>query len=135
MISPQQTLFWEVKTKSTFSKIRNKTRVLTLTTIIEHSFESVSHGNHSIKTNKSNPDWKRSKTLIFSKPHDTIHMLSHSVVSDSGAAPWAIQPARLLCPWRDERMLEWVAMLSSRTFSKSRDQTQFFHIAGRPFTF
>ena len=90
MINPPQTLFSVVKTKSTFSKIRKKTRVLTLTTTIQHSFESVSHGNHRIKTNKSNPDWKRSKSLIFSKPHDTIHVLSHSVVSDSGVTPWTI---------------------------------------------
>ena len=40
MISLQQTLFSMVKkTKSIPSKIRNKTKVPTLTTIIQHSFE------------------------------------------------------------------------------------------------
>ena len=32
------------------------------------------------------------------------------------------------------RMLEWVAMLSSRESSKPKDQTQVSHTAGRSFT-
>jgi len=32
------------------------------------------------------------------------------------------------------RILEWVAMSSSRRSSKPRDQTQVFHAAGRFFT-
>ena len=32
------------------------------------------------------------------------------------------------------RILEWVAMLSSRGFSQPRDRTQVSHIAGRFFT-
>ena len=42
------------------SKIRNKTRVLTLTTIIQHRFGSPSYGNQRRKRIKKNPDWKRS---------------------------------------------------------------------------
>ena len=43
---------------------RNRTRVLTFTTTVEHSFGSFSHSNQRRKRNKRNPDWKRSsKTL------------------------------------------------------------------------
>ena len=45
-------------------KVRNKIRVPTLTTTIQHSFGSFGHSNQSRRRNKSNPDWKRrSKTL------------------------------------------------------------------------
>ena len=45
-------------------KVRNKIRVPTLTTTIQHSFGSFGHSNRSRKRNKRNPDWKRrSKTL------------------------------------------------------------------------
>ena len=45
-------------------KVRNKTRVPTLTTAIQHSFGSFGHSNQSRKRNKRNPNWKRrSKTL------------------------------------------------------------------------
>ena len=40
---------------------RNRTRVLTLTTTVEHSFGSISHSNQRRKRNKRNPDWKISK--------------------------------------------------------------------------
>ena len=46
------------------SKIRNKTRVPTLTISIQHSFGNFSHSNQRRKRNKRNPDRKRrSKTL------------------------------------------------------------------------
>ena len=38
-------------------------QVPTLTTTIQHSFESFGHSNQSRKRNKRNPDWKKSKTL------------------------------------------------------------------------
>ena len=45
-------------------KIRNKKRVPTLTTPIQHSFGSVGHSNQSRKRSKRNPDRKRrSETL------------------------------------------------------------------------
>ena len=44
-------------------KVRNKIRVPTLTTTIQHSFGSFGHSNQSRKRNKRNSDWKRSKTL------------------------------------------------------------------------
>ena len=43
---------------------RNKTRVPTFTTTIQHSFGSFSYSNQNRKRNKMNPNWKRrSKTL------------------------------------------------------------------------
>ena len=60
---PQQTLSSMVKIESISPKVRNKTRVPTLTTTIQHSFGSFSHNNQRRKINKRNPDWKRrSKT-------------------------------------------------------------------------
>ena len=42
---------------------------------------------------------------------------------------------RLLCPWiLQTRILEWVAMPSSRGSSLSKDSTRVSHIAGRFFT-
>ena len=47
-----------------FPQVRNKTRVLILTTMIQHSFGSFGYSNQSRKRNKRNPNWKRrSKTL------------------------------------------------------------------------
>ena len=61
MISLRQTLFSMVKNQKI--KIRNKTRVPTFTTIIEHSSGSPSYRNQRRKRNKRNPDWKRNKAL------------------------------------------------------------------------
>ena len=61
------------KTESISPKVRNKTRVPTLTTTIQHSFGSFSHSNQRRKRNKRNPDWKRSKTLIVCRWHDPLH--------------------------------------------------------------
>ena len=67
------------KAESIPPKIRNKTRVSILTTIIQHSFGSPSYGNQRRKRNKSNPDQKRSKALFaddmilyIENPKDTI---------------------------------------------------------------
>ena len=55
--------WWKIESIS--PKIRNKTRVPTLTTTIQHSFRSFCHSHQSRKRNKRNPDRKiRSKTLI-----------------------------------------------------------------------
>ena len=51
------------KLKAFPPKIRNKTRVSTFATIIQHSSESPRYSNQKIKRNKRNPDWKRSKAL------------------------------------------------------------------------
>ena len=52
------------KIESISLKVRNKTRVTTFTTNIQHSSGSFGHSNQSRKRNKRNPNWKRrSKTL------------------------------------------------------------------------
>ena len=74
MISLQQTLFSMVKNWKHPPKIRNKTRVSTFTTIIQHSSGSPSTSNQRRKRNKRNPDWKtRSKALTLCRWHDTVH--------------------------------------------------------------
>ena len=61
--------WWKIRSIST--KVRNKTRVPTLTIIIQYSFGSFSHSNHRRNRNKRNPDWKRrSKTLTVCRWHD-----------------------------------------------------------------
>ena len=61
-----------------------------------------------------------------------VLVLSHSVVSDS--------PRTVACQTSlsmgifQARILEWVAMPSSRGSSQPRDQTQVSHVAGRFFT-
>ena len=53
-----------------------------------------------------------------------LWVLSHSLVSNS-VRPHGLWPTRLLCPWNSPaRILEWVAMSSSRGSSQPRDQTQ-----------
>ena len=47
--------------------LRLGTRMPTLATVIQHSFGSPSYANQKIKTNKRNPDWKRSRTLTVCK--------------------------------------------------------------------
>ena len=44
-------------------KIRNKTRVSTIATIIQHSSRSPSYSSQRRKRNKRNPDQKRSKAV------------------------------------------------------------------------
>ena len=51
------------KLKAFPRKIRNKTRVSTFSTIIQHSSGSPSYSNQRRKRNKRNPDQKRSKAL------------------------------------------------------------------------
>ena len=51
------------------------------------------------------------------------------------ATPWTVtRQAPLSMGILQERILEWVAMSSSRESSQPRDQTQVSHIAGRSFT-
>ena len=49
MINPQKTLSSSEKVESISPKVRNKTRVPTLTTTIQHSFGSFSHSNQRRK--------------------------------------------------------------------------------------
>ena len=63
MTNPQPTSFSMVKNESIFTKIRNKTRLPTLTAIIQHSFGSFSHSNQRRKRNKRNPKGKEEVKL------------------------------------------------------------------------
>ena len=64
--------WWNIESIS--PKVRNKTRVPTFTTTIQHSFGSFCHSNQSRKRNKRNPNWKRrSKTLTVCRWHDPLH--------------------------------------------------------------
>ena len=64
--------WWKIESIS--PKVRNKTRVPTFTTTIQHSFGSFGHSNQSRKRNKRNPNWKRrSKTLTVCRWHDPPH--------------------------------------------------------------
>ena len=49
MTNPQQTLSSMVKIESISPKVRNKTKVPTFTTTIQHSFRSFGHSNQSRK--------------------------------------------------------------------------------------
>ena len=53
------------KTETISSKIRNKTKLSTLTTIIQHNFGSFSHSNQRRKRNKRNPNRKEVKPSLF----------------------------------------------------------------------
>ena len=60
-------------------------------------------------------------------------VFSRSVVSDS-VTPWTVaHQAPLSTGILQARILEWVAMPSSRGFSQHRDQTRVSHIVGRFF--
>ena len=62
-------------------------------------------------------------------------VLNCSVVSDS-VTPWTVAPhVRLSMAILQARILEWVAMPSSRGPSQPRDQIQVSRIAGGFFTF
>ena len=77
MINLQQTLFSNgEKLKAFPSKIRNKERVSTFTTIIQHGSRSPSYSNQRRKRNNRNPDWKRrNKTLTVWRWHDTVNSI------------------------------------------------------------
>ena len=53
MISPQLISYSVVKTENFSSKIRNNTRMLTLTPFIQHSIGSPIHSNQKRKRNKT----------------------------------------------------------------------------------
>ena len=62
-------------------------------------------------------------------------VLNHSIVSELFAVPWTVAcQAPLSMGILQVRILEWVAMPSSRGSSQSRDQTQATHTVGGFFT-
>ena len=85
MINPQQTLssMDNGKIHSISPKGRNRTRMPTLTTTIQHSFGSFGHSNQSRKRNKRNSIVKEVKLSLFAddmilyieNPKDSIKKL------------------------------------------------------------
>ena len=66
------------KTKIFPTKIRNKTRLSTFTTSIQHSIGSPSHSNQTRKRNKRHPDWKGGdETVTVCRWHDSVHGKSY----------------------------------------------------------
>ena len=92
------------KTESISPKIRNKTRVPTLTTTIQHSFGSFGYSNQSRKRNKRNLDWKRrSKTLFaddmilyIENPKDSTRKLIELINEYSKVAGYKINTQKSL---------------------------------------
>ena len=103
MISLQQTLFSMVKNESISPKIRNKTRVPTFTTIIQHSSESPSYSNQRRKRNKRNPDQKRSRALFaddmilyIENPKDSTRKLLELISEFSKVIGYKVNTQKLL---------------------------------------
>ena len=53
MIDPQLKSFSMVKIKIVFATMRNKIKMFTLTTVIQHNFGCLSYGNQKRKRNKT----------------------------------------------------------------------------------
>ena len=85
-------------------KVRNKTRVPTFTTTIQHSSGSFGHSNQSRKRNKRNPNWKRrSKTLFaddmilyIENPKDATRKLLELINEYSKVAGYKINTQKSL---------------------------------------
>ena len=61
---PTSNIIFNGEIESIFSKIRNKTRMFTLTTLIQHSFRRPSQAIRKEKEKIRNPNWKgRGKTV------------------------------------------------------------------------
>ena len=74
MESPQLKSCSKWKAESTFSKVKNQTRIHTLTDFIQHSVGSPRHSNQRSKRNKSSPNLKwKSKTATACRRYDTTY--------------------------------------------------------------
>ena len=87
--------------QSISSKISNKTRVPTLTSIIQHIFESPSHSNQRRKRNKRNSDWRRKIQLSLFAANMILYRLLLLVLSRfsrvrPSATPWTAAHQALL---------------------------------------
>ena len=104
MLSPQQTLFSMMKTESIFPMIRNKTRVSTFTTIIQHSFGSHSYSNQRRKKLKGIQIGKEEKLSLFAddmilyieNPKDSIRKLLELIREFSKVAGYKINTQKSL---------------------------------------
>ena len=72
------------KAKNFSSKIRNKTRMLTLATFIQHSVGSPNHNNQTIKRKKRSWNWKgKNKTVIVCRWHGIIYRCHQKHLTDA----------------------------------------------------
>ena len=89
---PTANIILNGKTESIPPKIKNKTRVFTLTTIIQHSFGSPSYSNQRRETNKRIQIRKEEKLSLFAdnmilyteNPKDTIRKLLELISQVTG---------------------------------------------------
>ena len=87
----------------------------------------LSHRSHTLPLpdSQSPKDPPAPPSVLWAALFYALHtcVLCGSVVSDS-VRPHGLKPAKLLCPWiLQARILEWVAMPSSRGSSRPRDRT------------
>ena len=104
MTNPQQTFSQWWKIESIFPKVRNKTRVTTFTTTIQHSFGSFGHSNQSRKRNKRNQNCKKRKPSLFAddmilykeNPKDSTRKLLELISEYSKVAEYKINTEKSL---------------------------------------
>ena len=88
------------KNESISPKVRNKTKVPTLTTAVQHSFGSFSHSDQRRERKKRYPDCKRrSKTLTvcyIENPKDTTRKLLELINEQSNVAGYKINTQKSL---------------------------------------
>ena len=86
-------------------QVRNKSRVPTLTSTIQHSFGSFGHSNQGRKKNKRNQDWKRriklslfayDMILYIENPKDSTRKLLELINEDSKVAGYKINTQKSL---------------------------------------
>ena len=106
MTDPQQT-------ESISSKMRKKTRVLTLATIIQHSFGNPYHGNQRRKRNKEFRLEKKEVKVCFQIAAAAKSLQSCPTLCDprDGSPPGSAVPGTL-----QARTLEWVAISFSNAW-------------------
>ena len=101
---PTANIILNGKTESIPPKIKNKTRVFTLTTIIQHSFGSPSYSNQRRETNKRIQIRKEEKLSLFAdnmilyteNPKDTIRKLLELISEFSKVAGYEINTLKSL---------------------------------------
>ena len=122
MSSSQLTSYLTVKTESFSSEIRHKTKLSTLTTFIQLSFGSPVQIHQAMKRKSESKSERKRQNWHY--VHIEKWSVSRSVVSDSVTTRTAACQAPLPIGILQARILEWVAIPSSRVSSRPRDQTR-----------
>ena len=75
----QHQIKWR-KTQSDSTKVRNKTRLSTLSIFIQHSSWSSGYSNKTTKGDQGNSNWKwRSQAIVICRWYDSIHKWSQKL--------------------------------------------------------